>query len=93
MQAFENVCCAVEGQGALMQRTPVSTTPQTGLRSFVQPLTLRDSSLQFVNASRPAPAGGSLGVAVVSAVGAADDMEAATRALVEIVETWKKEHR
>jgi thiamine-phosphate pyrophosphorylase len=38
-------------------------------------------------------AAGAAGVAVVSAVGAADDMEAATRELVEIVTGWKKEHR
>jgi thiamine-phosphate pyrophosphorylase len=36
---------------------------------------------------------GAAGVAVVSAVGAADDMEAATRELVEIVSGWKKENR
>jgi thiamine-phosphate pyrophosphorylase len=35
---------------------------------------------------------GARGVAVVSAVGAARDMEAATRELVEIVIAWKKEH-
>ncbi len=38
-------------------------------------------------------AAGASGVAVVSAVGAADDMEGATRALVDIVERWKKENR
>lgn len=38
-------------------------------------------------------AAGAAGVAVVSAVGAADDMEAATRELVEVVSGWKKEHR
>jgi thiamine-phosphate diphosphorylase len=36
---------------------------------------------------------GAAGVAVVSAVGAADDMDAAVRDLVEIVSGWKKEHR
>ena len=36
---------------------------------------------------------GAYGVAVVSAVGAAADMEAATRDLVELVRAWKKEHR
>jgi thiamine-phosphate pyrophosphorylase len=35
---------------------------------------------------------GAAGVAVVSAVGSAGDMEAATRELVEIVTRWKKEH-
>jgi thiamine-phosphate pyrophosphorylase len=38
-------------------------------------------------------AAGAAGIAVVSAVGVADDMEAATRELVEIVSGWKKEHR
>jgi thiamine-phosphate pyrophosphorylase len=38
-------------------------------------------------------AAGGAGVAVVSAIGAADDMEAATRELIEIVGTWKKENR
>jgi thiamine-phosphate pyrophosphorylase len=38
-------------------------------------------------------ASGASGIAVVSAVGAADDMQAATRELVELVLTWKKEHR
>ena len=36
---------------------------------------------------------GASGIAVVSAVGAAGDVEAATRDLVELVLTWKKEHR
>lgn len=38
-------------------------------------------------------AAGAAGVAVVSAVGAAADMEAATRELVELVGGWKKENR
>ncbi len=63
------VRCSVEGHGALTQRTPVSIWPQTGLRSLVQPLWVRDSGVQALNARRPPPAGGVSG-AVAPGVGA-----------------------
>jgi len=35
VHALPNVRCSLEGHGALMQRTPVSTSPHTGLYSLV----------------------------------------------------------
>src|SRR5687768_17323275 len=69
LQALPKVRCWLEGQGALMQRTPVSTSPHTGLYSRVH-ISGRWSASQFVNASRPPPADAPPSLEGVSLAGA-----------------------
>lgn len=66
-----------------------------GLAAVVDATTLPVVGIGGVSAENAAEVlgAGASGIAVVSAVGAADDMEAATRDLVEVVLTWNKEHR
>lgn len=61
MQALENVCGCADGQGGLMHLIPVSTWPQTGFSSLVQPFACRDSGVHWMNANRPPPRGSSGG--------------------------------
>jgi len=80
---------------------PTPTKPEAvprgleGLRAVVEATTLPVVGIGGIRTGNAelVLAAGSVGVAVISAVGAADDPVAATRELVDIVSRWKARNR